>query len=113
MSNPADGRHLAMADGVGMTYVMTTTTEHGDLETFRKVNARCQGQADGLVALYAGTTDRGLAITAVWESKAQSDRFTTEHLEPAIREIVGDTGGGGGLFVDFEVVDELGPNGTP
>lgn len=41
----------------------------------------------------------------MWESKAHSDRFTTEHLLPAIREIAGE-GDRNGLMIDFETFDE-------
>ena len=87
-----------------MTYLITMNSS-GDAETFRKVNERVEPHAHGLLALYAGVNDRGLAITSVWQTKAHSDRFTVEHLIPAIREIVGEPTGGG-LTVDFECFHE-------
>ena len=54
--------------------------------------------------------EAGLAITTVWESKAHSDRFATEHLVPAIRDIAGDAiNGGPGILVGFEATDALNP----
>ena len=87
-----------------MTYIMTTNSQ-GDAESFRKVTERVERHAHGLVALYAGINDRGLAITSVWQSKAHSDRFAVEHLIPAIREVVGEDTGPG-ITVDFECFHE-------
>jgi hypothetical protein len=87
-----------------MTYLMTTNSP-GDAKTFLKVTERVERHAQGLLALYAGINERGLAITSVWESKAHSDRFTVEHLIPAIRELVGE-GAGVGITVDFECFHE-------
>jgi hypothetical protein len=87
-----------------MTYVMTTHSDHADPENYRKVSDRVSEHADGLIARYAGTTESGLAITTVWQSKAHSDRFVAEHLVPAIRDIVGEPGGTG-TTIDFEAFD--------
>ena len=87
-----------------MTYLITTNSP-GDAETFLKVSERVEQHAHGLLALYAGINDRGLAVTSVWESKAHSDRFTVEHLIPAIRDLVGEPTGAG-ITVDFECFHE-------
>ena len=87
-----------------MTYLITMNSS-GDAEIFDKISERVQRHAHGLVALYAGVNDRGLAITSVWESKAHSDRFTVEHLIPAVRELVGENNGGG-ITIDFECFHE-------
>ncbi|MGH9265087.1 MAG: hypothetical protein ACRD1D_10395, partial [Acidimicrobiales bacterium] len=44
-------------------------------------------EPDGLLARYAGATGESVVITAVWASKAHSDRFTTEMLRPAIQAV--------------------------
>ena len=72
-----------------MTYLLTTSSP-GDLDTYRRVCAEIEPFTTGLVARYAGPTERGLAITAIWESKADCDRFTIEHLVPALRSALGD-----------------------
>jgi hypothetical protein len=89
-----------------MTYVLTTNFG-GDAETYRKVLDRVGESPDGLLARYAGTNERGLAVTTVWQSKADSDRFTAEHLMPAIHEIAGPGPEPEGVFVDFEAFDEF------
>jgi hypothetical protein len=87
-----------------MTYVMTTHNDQADPETYLKVTERVAGHADGLIARYAGTTEKGLAVTTVWQSKAHSDRFVAEHLMPAIRDIVGEPTGNG-ISIEFEPFD--------
>lgn len=88
-----------------MTYLITTNTP-GDAETYQKIVERVEPHAVGLIARYAGMNDQGLAITAVWESRAHSDRFTAEHLIPALRDRVVDDPGPG-TMVDFDAFDEF------
>ncbi len=88
-----------------MAYVVTTNST-GDPETYRTITERVEPYAEGLIARYAGTTERGLAITAVWASKAHADRFTAEHLVPALRDVFGDRPFDG-LTVDFDTFDEF------
>ena len=71
-----------------MTYFMTTQGS-GDPETFLAVNEKVLPNADGILAIYAGSTETGMAITTVWQSKAHSDRFTAEVLLPALAEVLG------------------------
>ena len=95
-----------------MTYLITT--EHqGDPETYKKICERVDEHTDGLIARYAGMTERGLAVTVVWESKAHSDRFAAEHLLPALRDIAGVAADPGHpLVVDFEAFDTFVPAGA-
>jgi hypothetical protein len=69
-----------------MTYIMSTEGP-GDEATFREVGDLVGDRPDGLVALYGGASGAGLSITAVWETKAQADRFTAERLMPALRQV--------------------------
>ena len=85
-----------------MTYILTTNGTAGDREAFLKIVDRVHEHADGLIARFAGVNERGLAITAIWESKAQSDRFAAEHLFPAVREIVGACTVAPPVMVEFE-----------
>ena len=97
-----------------MTYIITTNGAGADFETYRKIADRVQPHAHGRIAHYAGMNKTGVAITTVWESKAHSDRFTTEHLLPALRDIVGAAANGGpGIVVDFEATDEFHPAAQP
>jgi hypothetical protein len=98
---PDSPKFLIVAD---MTYLITTN-HAGDPETYRKICELVDGHTDGLVARYAGMNDRGLAVTAVWESKAHSDRFAAEHLVPALHSIVGPGDHGPSVVVDFETFE--------
>jgi hypothetical protein len=71
-----------------MTYIITTNT-HGDMDTFHEIDA-IVGPVSGLVARYAGMNDHGLAVTSVWDSKADADRFFSEQLGPALQQLAGD-----------------------
>jgi hypothetical protein len=114
MSNPADGPAAAMPDGGVMTYVLVTNSTGGDPEIFRAIVDRVEEHAHGLVARYAGFNERGLAITSVWESKAHADRFTVDHLLPAIRELApeADQQPEGPLVVEYDAFDQF-PAATP
>ena len=90
-----------------MTYIISTNTT-GDEATFRKVGELVDSKPDGLVALYAGASGDGLSITAVWESKAQSDRFAAEQLVPALQQL-GVPPGGPTAMIEFETFAEVGP----
>ncbi|MFP5318703.1 MAG: hypothetical protein ACLGI2_10470 [Acidimicrobiia bacterium] len=69
-----------------MTYITSTQVVGGSLAVYHDLLAALPTTEPlGLLARYAGTTDGMLVITAVWESKAHSDRFTAEMLRPAIR----------------------------
>lgn len=90
-----------------MTYIISTHTP-GDETTFRKVGELVGTDTEGLIALYAGAAGDGLSITAVWESKAHSDRFAAEKLMPAMQQL-GLAGGPPTTMIDFETFAGAGP----
>ena len=68
---------------------MTTQTPSTP-EQFEAVDAAIGDQLPaGLVARYLGVTEAGVAVTALWASKADADRFFVERLRPAIQQVVG------------------------
>jgi hypothetical protein len=74
-----------------MTYLITTKTVDGSMDGYRAVTANLPAEPPpGMLARYVGPAEGGLGITVVWESKAHADRFTAEHLMPAIRTAFGD-----------------------
>lgn len=93
-----------------MTYLLTNNGL-GDMDTFRRITERVDPHAEGLIARYAGMNEHGLAITTVWTSKAACDRFTAEHLLPALEAVLGSPipTRGDGVVVDFDVLEEAHP----
>jgi len=89
-----------------MTYIISTHNRGGDKDTFDKVGELVGDNPDGLIALYAGTSGEGMSVTAVWETKAHSDRFTAEKLLPALRQL-GVAGGPPTTTISFEAFAEV------
>lgn len=90
-----------------MTYIISTNAP-GDEATFNKIGDLVGDHPDGLVALYAGTSGDGLSITAIWETKAHSDRFAAEKLRPAMQQL-GVAGGPPTTMIEFETFSEVVP----
>lgn len=88
-----------------MTYIISTNGP-GDEATFSKVGDLVGDNPDGLVALYAGASGDGLSITAIWETKAHSDRFAAEKLRPALEQL-GVAGGPPTTMIEFETFAEV------
>ena len=65
------------------------------------------GATKRAAARYVGVNELGLGITTVWASKADSDRFTSERLFPAIRQVFGNEPGEPMAMVGYEAADEL------
>ena len=111
MGDLADVRTAALPHDLPMTYVLITTTTAGRYEDYEQVlTVLPTTRPEGLIARFAGMSDRGLTITAVWESKEHSDRFGAEALWPALQTVVGPRVGEGEQVVlqydarDVEVV---------
>ena len=67
-----------------MSYASITVAEGLTMADYRAVGEQLgPNRAEGLVSEAAGSTDRGLYVIAVWDSKAQHDRFIAERLVPA------------------------------
>jgi hypothetical protein len=74
-----------------MTYVLIVTNSAATYEGYEQVLAKLPTTRPvGMIARFAGMSDRGLTITAVWESKVHADRFGAEVLMPTIRATLGD-----------------------
>lgn len=90
-----------------MTYVQSIHIPDGDLETFHAIDAALPTlRPEGLVARYVGATPDGVAVTAIWSSKADADRFGAETLGPVVREVHGE-GPHGALVIDYEATDVI------
>ena len=71
-----------------MTYVHITSAPGYTVDDFNKVNAKTSPpqDLDGLITWAAGADAGGLQVVAVWESKAQAERYAAEQLFPAFQE---------------------------
>ena len=87
-----------------MPYVISTLSPNGDLDGYRRVSASLPDRPDGMIARYVGESDGRLSITVVWETKAQADRFTEEHLLPTIRAVAGESTAPG-TVIAFDAVE--------
>lgn len=90
-----------------MTYISMNHVPDVPYTDYEKVNlALADERPEGLLARYAGETDTGFAVVAVWATKASADRFSTERLEPALHQVHGPDLPRG-RFVGFEALDVL------
>lgn len=72
-----------------MQWIAVATPPFGSIEQFDKVMSRLGEEPEGLEARYAGTSDDGLRVVTLWESKEHADRFFTEKLGPALTSALG------------------------
>ena len=107
MSDSADAPAGRFPDPWPMTYITSTQVAGGTLAGYYALNAALPTtEPDGLLARYAGVAGDTLVITAVWASKAHSDRFTTEMLRPTLRSM-GTPPGASSRSVEYEAVDQF------
>jgi hypothetical protein len=73
----------------GAAHIHIAATPGVTIEGFRAVAAKHNPpqDIDGLLAWAAGTDENGLHVVAVWQSKAQMDRWTAEQLFPAFQSL--------------------------
>jgi hypothetical protein len=90
-----------------MTYLTNSLLPDGTLDGYHAItDALPDSRPAGMIARYVGMSDAGLAITVVWASKADADRFETEQLGPTVRRVMGSQGPGrGATFFSYEAVD--------
>lgn len=91
-----------------MTYITSTHINREDAAAGYQaiMEALPTTQPDGLLARYAGTSEDGFVVTAVWTSQAAWARFATELLGPAVRA-TNPPGNGTARTVEYEAVDEF------
>jgi hypothetical protein len=107
MSDSADAPGRRFSDHWPMTYITCTQIAGGTLEGYYALNAALPTtEPDGLLARYAGVDGEILVITAVWATKAHSDRFSTEMLRPTLRAM-GTPPGVSSRTVEYEAVDQF------
>ena len=72
-----------------MTWITVATPPFASIEQFDRIVEQFDGAPDGMEARYVGTTDDGLRVITLWESKAHADRFFTETLGPLLAKALG------------------------
>jgi hypothetical protein len=115
MSSSADAARRTTRDRGAMTYLTNFLIPDGTMEGYGAISgALDDDRPDGMVARYVGMARGGLAITVVWASKAAADRFEVEHLEPAVRRVLGPPHeGGSGTAYAYEATEVVyGPAGA-
>lgn len=90
-----------------MPYLTNSLLPAGSIEGYQAITAALpDNQPTGMVARYVGMSDAGLAITVVWASKADADRFESEHLLPTVRRVMGPADAdSASTFFSYEATD--------
>jgi hypothetical protein len=71
-----------------MAFAIVSHVPQDTIEDFRATMAIVgEDPPDGCLTLVAGQSPTGLHVVAVWKSKAHADRFLTERLHPAFRQV--------------------------
>lgn len=70
-----------------MPYAEVIHVRGETMDGFHNVNKHIGPEAPpGLILAAGGPTEEGIAILAVWDSKADFDRFAAERLGPALAQ---------------------------
>lgn len=90
-----------------MPYLTNSLIPDGSIDGYHAITeALPDSRPDGMIARYAGMSDAGLAITVVWSSKADADRFETEQLIPTVRRLMGPPDpNSAAVFFSYDAVD--------
>ena len=73
-----------------MQWIAVATPPFGAIEQFDQVMEQLGAEEpEGLKARYVGTTDDGLRVVTLWESKEHADRFFANRLGPAFAKVLG------------------------
>ena len=88
-----------------MSYASITVAERLTMADYQAIDEQLgEPRAVGLVTEVAGYNDTGLHVITLWESKADHERFVTERLIPAFRQMGVDPGPMHFTDVDVEAV---------
>ncbi|ADB31122.1 hypothetical protein Kfla_2032 [Kribbella flavida DSM 17836] len=86
-----------------MQWIAVATPPFASIEKFDQVLARMGTEPEGLEARYVGTSNDGLRVITLWESKAHADKFFAEQLGPALAKVLGPEPAGAPQVVGIEV----------
>ena len=86
-----------------MQWITVANPPFSSVDQFDKVMSHVGSEPEGLQARYVGTTDGGVRVVSVWESKDHADRFIAERLGPAMAKALGPEPVGRPEIVGIEV----------
>jgi len=92
-------------------YAMCQDMPNVTAEDYAKVIAELGGaerEAQGLVAHVAGPVEGGFRIVDVWETRQDAERFTRDHLDPAVLRAHGGGDLAAGMRAGFQQLDVTG-----
>jgi hypothetical protein len=72
-----------------MQWIAVAIPPYESIEQFDKVMDQVGGEPEGLEARYVGSTDDGLRVVTLWDSKEHADRFFADRLGPALAKVLG------------------------
>lgn len=72
-----------------MQWIAVANPPFGSIEQFDTVMRQLGEEPEGLEARYVGSSDDGLRVVSLWESKEHADRFFAEKLGPAVARVLG------------------------
>ncbi|HET6292327.1 MAG TPA: hypothetical protein VFG33_03100 [Kribbella sp.] len=72
-----------------MKWIAVATPPFRSIEQFDQVMGQLGAEPAGLEARYVGSTDDGLRVVTLWESKEHADRFFADRLGPALAKVLG------------------------
>jgi len=72
-----------------MQWIAVAIPPYESIEQFDNVMDQVGGEPEGLEARYVGSTDDGLRIVTLWDSKEHADRFFADRLGPALAKVLG------------------------
>jgi hypothetical protein len=72
-----------------MKWIAVATPPFRSIEQFDQVMGQLGAEPAGLEARYVGSTEDGLRVVTLWESKEHADRFFADRLGPALAKVLG------------------------
>jgi hypothetical protein len=84
-------------------WITVATPPFRSVEQFDQVMRHVGEEPEGLEARYVGTSEDGLRVVTLWESKAHADRFFADRLGPALAKVLGPEPAGKPTVLGVEV----------
>ncbi|WP_020392681.1 hypothetical protein [Kribbella catacumbae] len=86
-----------------MQWIAVATPPYASIDQFDQVMEHIGTEPEGLEARYAGSSEDGLRVVTLWESKAHADRFFAERLGPALAKALGPEPSGAPAVLGIDV----------